>query len=424
MREKNQSLEGLRGLASLSVVLAHFLFVFYPFLSNNMRPYPNAVPKTVVDAWLVYPPFSLSYAADAAVLVFFVLSGYVLTGKFYATNHLEVLESAAVRRYFRLALPALASVLFAWFLLKMGLMGNQMAGILDTAGWPIHYYQEKVSLDYAIFTGLIGAPFFGLTDLNGPLWTLQVELIGSILLFASYALFGRRSLLMTVIWFVFIANVLGGRSPAVLNYLAILFGSLLHPITGWLKRNSGFSTAFVILGLMAVSYDNSPRFAFLKIVPLPNLQPYGPDFNMDTRIFWHTLGAVLLVAGVIGARWFATILATRVPTYLGRISFAIYLLHMPLIMSLAFWAARVGQAIGMGYIARSAFAAAIFFIVLTALAELFTRYVDAPSIQFSSWLAQRLKGAARQDPPVTPNRNDAMDDDPTVPASRAEVVAG
>ncbi|MBB4042180.1 peptidoglycan/LPS O-acetylase OafA/YrhL [Microvirga flocculans] len=423
MHQKDQSLEGLRGLASLAVVLAHFLFVFFPYLSNNMRPYPNAKPKTVIDAWLVYPPFSLSYAADAAVLVFFVLSGYVLTAKFYAKNDIELFESAAVRRYFRLALPALASVLFAWLLLKADFMGNQMARVLNTAGWPIHYYTEKVSLDYAVFIGLIGAPFFGNTALNGPLWSLQVELIGSILLFACYALFGRRSLLMTVVWFVFFANILGGRSPAVLNYVAILLGSLLHPIAGWLRRNPWVSTSLVVLGLIAVSYDNSPRFTLLRVISLPNFQPYGPDFNQDHRIFWHSLGAVFLVSGVIGARWFAALLASRIPTYLGRISFAIYLLHMPLIMSLAFWTAKAGQVLGMGYIARGTFAAAIFFGALVVLAELFTRYVDGPAIRFSSWISNHLNAASqRSDVPSDPEHNAPSAESSTDVSSREQVV--
>ena len=37
MQKKDLSLEGLRGMASLSVVLAHSLFVYFPYLTSLER---------------------------------------------------------------------------------------------------------------------------------------------------------------------------------------------------------------------------------------------------------------------------------------------------------------------------------------------------------------------------------------------------
>ena len=78
--------------------------------------------------------------------------------------------------------------------------------------------------------------------------------------------------------------------------------------------------------------------------------------------------------------------ASSIPAYLGRISFAVYLLHMPLIMSLAFWGLLAGRKMGFDYLGSVAVSFALFMVVLVVLAELFTRYVDGPSIKLAdSW---------------------------------------
>jgi peptidoglycan/LPS O-acetylase OafA/YrhL len=119
---KNFALEGLRGMASLNVVIGHFLFVFFPYLGNDIRPYPGLAAKYWFEEVLRFPPFTFFYPADAAVSVFFVLSGYVLTQNFYETGRNEVLRAAASKRYLRLVLPALVSVIFAWLLLDLAHM--------------------------------------------------------------------------------------------------------------------------------------------------------------------------------------------------------------------------------------------------------------------------------------------------------------
>ena len=199
--KKDFSLEGLRGIASLNVFIGHYLFVFFPFTASDVRPSPYLIePHYLIERILLNPPFTFFYLADAAVLIFFVLSGYVLTKRFYDTGNAEELRSAAARRYVRLVFPVAASVLFAWLILRLGLYGNHLAGALGVSGWILPFYQEKVSLGSALLNGFFGAPILGDAAMNGPLWSIQIELIGSILLFACYALF-LKNRLQLVLWF-------------------------------------------------------------------------------------------------------------------------------------------------------------------------------------------------------------------------------
>jgi peptidoglycan/LPS O-acetylase OafA/YrhL len=387
--QRNQSLEGLRGVASLNVLLGHFLFAFFPFVAHNVRPYPSPVARYAFERVMMYPPFTFLYLADAAVSVFFVLSGYVLTARFYATGQPDELGAAAIRRYIRLVGPAFVSVMFAWVLLECGAYGNQMAPQLGTAGWVMALYSEAFTFQAAVFQGLLGAPLFGVVGLNGPLWTLQVELLGSILLFACYALFGSRSKWALCFWFLFFAMILSSRSATMLHYVALLAGSLLHLVERQLRASRLLTVGCVAIGLAGVSFNFSPAFAFLQIVPLPDFSPYAPNFSVDQRLFWNTLGAISLVAGILGSGVLQRALSHRIPAYLGRISFPLYLLHVPVIMSLGYWTAVWGQQRGMSYGGYAALAFAVSMAAIVLLAELFSRYVDMPSIRLARAVSDR-----------------------------------
>lgn len=70
-----RSLDGLRGLAAITVVASHALMVV-PAMALTIRTPPSDVAS--VQWWLYHTPLNLLWAGQQAVLVFFVLSGFVL----------------------------------------------------------------------------------------------------------------------------------------------------------------------------------------------------------------------------------------------------------------------------------------------------------------------------------------------------------
>lgn len=385
---KNYALEGLRGCAAIAVMLAHSLFAIFPYLTSRRAPYEGATPKTIVDALLFQPPFNLLLIADAAVLIFFVLSGYVLTIRYMRERSTEAMQSAAVRRYIRLILPAAASVIFAWVLLSTGAMRNSQVGVLDLSGWPIHYYDQGRSLFSAIISGLWGVPFTGDTYLNGPLWSIQIEFLGSMLLFSVLAVFGRHSLLLSAIAFVVGVRFLAGFGSGALYYLAILSGFGIHSARHVLTRRPGVALIAGLAGLFLVTVDSSGQYSWLLALPLPNLNPILPDLSASPAMFWQLVGAWLLVLGVIGSPALARFFGARIPVYFGRVSYAVYLLHMPLIMSVLIGGIEIGRSIGLGFVGAFLFGFALFLVALFVLAEAFTRFVDDKAIHLA-WLFER-----------------------------------
>jgi peptidoglycan/LPS O-acetylase OafA/YrhL len=160
-----------------------------------------------------------------------------------------------------------------------------------------------------------------------------------------------------------------------------------------------------VLGVIGVSFSFTPPFAPLAALPLPDMTPYGPNLSSSHLLLWHMIGAVLLVAGVIGTGAARSVLTTRPFLLLGRLSYAIYLLHFPLFLLVALRIVAAGRGFGLGFVTSVGLAFVASFILLLFLAEVFYRYVDRPSIGLanllSSWLAARRRARefSRSDPP-------------------------
>ncbi len=142
-------------------------------------------------------PFRVVWEAQWAVSLFFVLSGFVLTLAYFRSGRQATMSSAAVRRYFRLMIPAAASILFAYVLLKCGWMYNRTAvasmdGAAPSAHWWLNvFYNFKPSFRVAL-KDCFWTTFFGNGSLyNQNLWTMPVELQGSFLVYTFALLFGK-----------------------------------------------------------------------------------------------------------------------------------------------------------------------------------------------------------------------------------------
>lgn len=193
MKEKQHfnSLDGLRGLAALSVVFFHYAILFVPVLVG----FSLAHSHVQLTRLAVASPLELPFAGNFAVCIFFVLSGFVLSLRFFQTRDNSVLASSASRRLFRLMIPAAGSVFLAYFLLRSGLMFLHPATVFsDAPNFLKHYYLFPAHIGQAVFQAIYGV-WLGNTDLfssyNSVLWTMHFELFGSFLIFMFLALFGK-----------------------------------------------------------------------------------------------------------------------------------------------------------------------------------------------------------------------------------------
>src|ERR1700744_5323977 len=108
----------MRGMAALMVVLYHYLLSFYPGLFLFKPEYYHT--NSNIEHDIGISVFNIFYSAGFAVCLFFVLSGYALSYRYFETGSREYIRSSVIRRYFRLEIPILFSVLVSYLFLRMG----------------------------------------------------------------------------------------------------------------------------------------------------------------------------------------------------------------------------------------------------------------------------------------------------------------
>ena len=366
---KNNSLEGLRGIAALGVILSHMLFSMFPYLTKNMVPLADLPQAYAWETIAMLPPVMVFFNGSFAVSIFFVLSGYVLTKNFSAVGDRRILISAALKRYPRLVIPTLVSVLFAWALLSLGAMNTDLIPVLGSAGWPFEQYSQQATVLQAIWAGFIGAPLIGDNSLNAPLWTIRIELLGSLMMFVAYYLAGPKNLILAFLYFLPLAFLVSSGNISIIHYIAIFSGSLLNRIDVSAKISAGV----IVIGMVLGGFDYSVYYSWV------------PRMWDQEKLVVQSLGAVLLVGGTLHNKTFSQLLQTTVPVFLGKISFSSYLLHWPIICSFGFGMIYLLKVkLGFGHMPTSIAVLAITLPLIFAASYAFERLIDGHATRLAS----------------------------------------
>jgi peptidoglycan/LPS O-acetylase OafA/YrhL len=362
----------MRGVAALIVCLSHFGVIFLPNTTSldakNWGVGEHAIEMSVANI-LINGHF--------AVCLFFVLSGYVLSQGFMVDGDPARIWKAAAKRYPRLMLPALASVLFAWAALKTG--SSHFAAVIPLTGRHIDGSDTTtISFGSAVIQGAYGVFFSGEFSLNGILWTIRTEFYGSFLVFGLLLAFGRSSWR----WAGYGAAIVLLYST---YYMAFPIGVAIAALTARERPGGAPLLALAIagIGLILASYPNYSAREGIWIVPLV-------VFGEDARLISRILGAAcLLLAATLSPA--ARSIDHPISRFLGRISYSVYLIHYTILSSLTcglvLWLAPV-----MGYLPAigAAFAITMPAVVLAAYA--FTRLIDEPATRLADRFALRLMG--------------------------------
>jgi peptidoglycan/LPS O-acetylase OafA/YrhL len=375
--EKISYMDGLRGLAALVVVFHHYaLAYFYRVVFGNMNGgWSNAIYST---------PLSLLVAGRLAVCVFFVISGYVLSYKYFRSQKPEILTSAAIRRYFRLMPPILVTTLLSYALIKLHAMHNVHAAQITHSPWLAAWWLGAAHLGDALKLGLydVFVSQAHYEQYNNALWTMQIELIGSFLVFGFLALFGqirRRwvvyGLLAMLLWRTY--------------YPAFLIGMALSDWSaGEHRRGRRLSSPgglwLIALGLLLGS---APQPG-----PVPSLVG-GLTQNVVAGDLGFTLfqicAAGLIVSGLVLTPKAQALLGRRPMRYLGRISFSLYLVHLLVLASLSAGLFLLMQP-HLGYKVSAGVSFLVSLVVTLGLAEVLTVWVDRPAIRWSGKIYRRF----------------------------------
>jgi peptidoglycan/LPS O-acetylase OafA/YrhL len=384
-----EHLDGLRGILALVVIMCHGLNTFDLALETG----DPASSHSHWDIWLSGAPFQPQIAAHLAVCLFFVMSGFVLIGAFDSAKMGVV--PLLVKRYTRLAIPVTCACIFSFLLLDAGLMANhQIAGITRSA-WLSEQFQQTPSLLAAFQEGAWGT-FVHSSNVSktydSSLWTMQIELAGSIGMLLACCAVKRltstvRARKMTYI--VLFSALCVGLFESYLGLFAA--GALIRyvlpdgyrPLNNRPKLAMALSIFGIFLGTIPVSQAVWPIFRIFPSLTAPGWMPWP----VQGAAFWHMVGAVLMVVALQSSPAIQGFLKSQTCQWLGAISFPLYLIHIPILMSLGSHIFLVGTAVGLPYVPSAAAALVIFAAGALLSAHIFTLIIERRTIRFSGHIA-------------------------------------
>ena len=365
--QRIEFLDSIRGLAALAVLFSHAV--------GMLAAPPLLTP--VLEFPLLYPAID----GKAAVAMFFVLSGFVLSRP-YLKSAVDsrprslLLAPFYIKRITRIYFPffcalgisALASI---WLFQRYETIPAQTV-------WFKQFWSEPWNA-----RDFLQQCFFLLHNANRQLmsqdWSLGVELKASALL-PFLLIAWRRSpvwlALIGVLLFCFVGTGFYYLGFTLGIFLAVGIEALTPQIS---RKNFTFKCLLLLAGLL--------MYQARRLLPLIlHLQP-------KEKWVWLTtsLGCVLILLACFGSRRLQRALNHKTVVFLGRISYGVYLLQFLILVVVIPW--FVHQLNGLGIqtpllVWLLAFGASIGLTILAG--AIFFQLVEKPSMQFGHALAARF----------------------------------
>lgn len=438
-------LDGMRGLAAFIVFFCHYFytsFIIADGWGSNDANYDI----------LKLPFLRLVYAGPPMVAIFFIVSGYALSLKPIKlarsqkwSDFTTTMSSFVFRRALRLFLPTFVSTFMIVILLRIGAYEVNRDFSHDRT---YHWNVQETAPDYKEttteqlrdwvwnmfnFVHIWGwEKYGGSTYYDVHLWTIPIEFRASMMLFLTMVGLARlrTAVRMLCLAIVIAFSYRSDRWEMVLFYVGMLYAeldiirgahtdpatnhalqvypppqqqslptSMPKPIdyvgTGQTEATKASSSKlgrigwglFATLSLYLLSQpdvnsENTPGWIFLST--------FIPEWVDDKYRYFQIIGAIMFVFCTARMPSLQRIFNSSPVQYLGKISYAIYLMHGPVMHTVGYsiekWAWGITGTQDHWYTVGFALAAVFVIPSVVWAADVFWRAIDAPIVRFAKWL--------------------------------------
>jgi peptidoglycan/LPS O-acetylase OafA/YrhL len=345
-------IDSLRGIAALLVIYLHLADHF-------LHTEPNL---GALDQWSFVALTEVIDIGKSAVIVFFAISGYVIPFSLMKRSD-HAVRRFVISRFFRLY-PAY------WLSLSAALVVLVLAA------------HQHVDAPEVVANVTMLQQFFGIENVLGIYWTLQIELIFYALcvgLFIIGLLQKTKFIFSTSVIFLAFALVLaavrfysGMKLPVVVPLsLAVMFW-------GMIRRQADDGED------VAIRADVALLVIFAVVIPLVSFLAYNRDYGYNETWYRYTIsyGVAIAFFALCSSRARIDFLGMR---HLGRISYSVYLFgpiaeQIVLLSLLPRLGMRQGAHLYIG----------VTMVLAVAMAAIIYRFVEAPSITFGRRVGDRI----------------------------------
>ncbi|MBH5316858.1 acyltransferase [Paenibacillus sp. GSMTC-2017] len=369
-------LDSIRGLAATSVVLAHISIL---------------IPSSLFLDNLNKTPLHLFWLGHESVILFFVLSGFVLSLP-YLNNNAPTYTTYIIRRICRILIPSCVSLIIVLALIYL-LSPN---GISSISQWGNDIWRDPISISM-ILNHIFLLTEFNTMTLNPVIWSLVHEMRISILFPFIVCLIVKGNfvkntaiiLSIPILFFVGyyvclklfsydITAFSGGYSSYLLtpHYIAFfLLGALLAKFQVNMKKIYNKMTLplkiiMLLLALILYMYN---------WLVLPNIAILHMFILNDWAIAG---GCVLFIFFGLHSSTIKNLLLLKPVHYVGKFSYSLYLYHMPT-MLVSLYALQGAMPIWL--------ILTIAFVLSFIVSAIMYHLVELPSVKLGRYLTSRNK---------------------------------
>ena len=312
----NSNFDGLRGAASLVVVLHHFLLTL-PWFADRVgldKLGPKGEFELSFHRLFEYTPLHIFYGGTEAVVVFFVLSGYVLIYAISGEKSIEYLRFRLVRLYSPIIV---ASVLASIFIVLVERKPQPFGS------WWLNSHAVRFELASLIRNLLV---IVGTDWMNSSLWSMRYEILFSMAILALVSIRFTFSYKRFITSFFFIASFISiamAYNFDLASWLPVFFGGTAIHFLPLRKHVTGVSE--LLLGV------------FVMFLPW-YFAGFGYSLSAALSRIIMTCGAVLIVdACRYKDSKLSGLLSSRSLKFAGKYSYSLYLIHAPALTTVWFF---------------------------------------------------------------------------------------
>jgi peptidoglycan/LPS O-acetylase OafA/YrhL len=357
----NPKIESLRGLAALAVCFTHSIAIYK--VDNSPAFWMAPLWHQTFWAGCLLGVNAL-FNPGAAVVLFFVLSGYVLTQSLEGEKSLaqKSIISFYIRRCFRILPMMWAALLFTFAASRLYYMPQPHGQVTQ--------FCDYMFADRFPIRDLLRNFFLLSFRLSPVTWTMRVELLGSLMMPVIVYAVLRCSRLPQLLLLAALCAIPWLTQSDFKYVVCFYVGALLNNKA--LVAACSNRAALIFCGGIAVCtalrlLDNSSKVGSIAALP-------------GVNIVVTTAGAATILLGVLAGPIQFAILESAPFRLVGRLSYSLYLLHPPFLGLVA------GIAFAISFYPAWSGAAAntlIFFVsvAVTLMASYFShRWIELPSI--------------------------------------------